>query len=260
MNGVLDLRDFLNGWPYDAESNVRIARGKNGREIILVRLPMGLEQYEVDGHPDGRRTHGAETVVDFHHARMHAAQQTQATMACELTAEDCAELFHEASAYYHRLTVLFHLKDWTRAERDAAQILRLLEFARQHVRCAEDRVQFDSWRPHTTRIHAVARAMIFLGKRQYRDAFQTARETIAIPETVDEDAPSNTTNASSSSSRSRCERRRPRLRGALPGLTGRRLIASGDGRGRRPHTETRDDVLAVQLARLADPADQPSAR
>lgn len=166
-----------------------MGRGADGREIILIRQPMGLEQYEVDGRPDGRRVHGMETVLDFHHARLRAAKQTPSAMVFELTAEDCAELFHEASAYHHRLIVLFRLQDWTRAARDAAQNLRLLEFVGKHARCEEDRVQLDPWRPHITRIHIVARAMIHLDKKQYREALQTARETIGVPGTVDDGVP-----------------------------------------------------------------------
>ena len=43
MNAV-DLRCCLEGWPYDPEKNVIVGRGADRREIILVRLPMGLEQ------------------------------------------------------------------------------------------------------------------------------------------------------------------------------------------------------------------------
>ena len=186
---VVDLRGCLKSWPYDAEKSVRTGHGIDGREIILVRHPMGLEQYEVDGRPDGRRVHGMETILDFHHARINAAKQTRSAKVCKLTAEDCAELFDEASTYYDRLIVLIRLKDWARAERDAAQILRLLEFVKQHARCEEDRVQLDPWRPHATRINAVARAMILLDKRQYRDAFQTARDILGIPVAVDDGAP-----------------------------------------------------------------------
>jgi hypothetical protein len=164
-------------------------RGVNGREIILVRQPMGLEQYEADGRPDGRQVHGTETVLDFHQARFRAARQTQAALKFELTPEDCAELFEEASVFYHRLMVLFRLKDWTRAERDASQIRRLLDNVRQHARCAEDRVQLEPWRPHLTRIQAVARAMIFLEKRQFRDVFQNVRDTIGVLEGFDDQAP-----------------------------------------------------------------------
>lgn len=135
---VVDLRRCLESWPYDAEQNVRMGRGADGREIILVRHPMGLEQYEADGRPDGRRVHGLETVLDFHHARLEAAKLAGAAIVFALTAEDCAELFHEATAYHHRLIVLFRLQDWPRAERDAAQNLRLLEF--EAASCVAKRV------------------------------------------------------------------------------------------------------------------------
>jgi hypothetical protein len=67
-----NLRSFLGSWPYDPENNVRVAHGADGREIILVRQPMGVEEYEIDDRPDGRRVHGMESVFDFHRARFDA--------------------------------------------------------------------------------------------------------------------------------------------------------------------------------------------
>ncbi len=85
---VMDLRSCLEDWPYDAEKNVRMGRGADGRELIFVRQPMGLEQYEVDGRPDGRRVHGMESVLNFQQARITSAIQTQSAMACDLTAAE----------------------------------------------------------------------------------------------------------------------------------------------------------------------------
>jgi hypothetical protein len=128
---------------------------------------MGLEQYEVDGRPDGRRVHRRESFFDFHHARINAAKQSNAADALDLSAEDCAELFQEGISYYQRLILLFQLKDWTRVERDAAHLLCLIEFIMQHARCEEDGVQLDHWRPEIARHNAVAQAMILLKKSHY---------------------------------------------------------------------------------------------
>jgi hypothetical protein len=185
----LALRSFLESWPYDSENNVRVARGADGREIILVRQPMGLEQYEVDGRPDGQRVHGMESFFDFHHARLDAAKQTNTANGFDLSAEDCAELFHEGISYYRRLILLFQLIDWTRVERDAARSLRLIDFIQHHARCEEDRVQLDHWRPDIARINAVAQAMILLEKSHYQDALKLACGTIGISETVADDGP-----------------------------------------------------------------------
>jgi DNA-binding XRE family transcriptional regulator len=176
---VVDLGSFLGSWPYDPENNVRVARGADGREIILVRQSMGLEHYEIDGPPDGRRIQGMESVFDFHRARLDAAKQSNVLIGFDLSANDCAELFDESVLYHHRLHVLFRLKDWTRVERDAAHNLRLIEFIKQYARCEEDRVQLDHWRPDIARIDAVARAMILLEKGQYRDALRIACDIIS---------------------------------------------------------------------------------
>jgi len=146
---IVDLRSFLGSWPYDSENNVRVARGADCREIILVRQPMGLEEYEIDGRPDGRRIHGMESLFHFHRARFDAAKPSNGLVGFDLSAKDCAELFDESVLYHHRLLVLFRLKKWTCAERDAGHILRLIAFIKQHARCEEDRVQLDQSSPGT---------------------------------------------------------------------------------------------------------------
>ena len=185
----LALRSILESWPYDPENNVRVAHDTDGRDVILVRQPMGLEQYEVDGRPDGRRVHGMESVFDFHHARINAARQSNAADGSDLSAQDCAELFQEGILYYHRLILFFRLKDWTRVEREAAHNLRLIEFIKQHARCEEDRVQLDHWRPDIAGINAVAQAMVLLEKNHYQDALKLACGTIGISEAVADDGP-----------------------------------------------------------------------
>jgi non-specific serine/threonine protein kinase len=61
----LDLRQYLESWPYDPEQNVRLVRAADGREIILIRQPGGIEQYEVDGPPDGERPDAEESAFLF---------------------------------------------------------------------------------------------------------------------------------------------------------------------------------------------------
>lgn len=170
-----DLRAYLDEWPFDAKDNVRKAYGSDGRALILVRTPAGLEEYECDGRPDGHRVHGMASAFDFHHARIAtAAGQADAPDPCDLSAGDCTLLVHEAAAYHHRMLLLFRLRDWARVERDTARTLRLIEFIRLHARHEEDRVQLEPWRPGVTRIHAVAKAMFLLEKDRHRDACEIA--------------------------------------------------------------------------------------
>jgi hypothetical protein len=173
-----DLRSFLENWPYDAKNNFRIARGEDGREIILVRQPMGLEQYEVDGRPDGQRPYGMDSTLGFQLSRLAAAKNADAENVFKLSAENCAELFAEGILYYHRFVTLFRLKEWVRAERDTARTLRLIDFVKQHADHEEDRAQLEQWRPDIARMNAVARAMILLEKNEYNEALKITSEGV----------------------------------------------------------------------------------
>lgn len=185
MATIPDLRGFLESWPYDAGHPVRRARAADGREIILVREPMGLQHYEADGRPDGQRMHGLESMLDFHESRLASAP----ARACELSAEDCALLIHEGLAYHDRTHLLVRLRDWPRVERDTARNLRLIGFIRRHARCEEDRADFDPWQPDLTRLHAVARAMMLVEKGRVHAARQIA-SAAGIIATVAADSPS----------------------------------------------------------------------
>ena len=55
MSDSMDLRKTLQAWPYDPEQDARVLPGEDGRQIVQVRTPLGIEQYEVGGRPDGAR-------------------------------------------------------------------------------------------------------------------------------------------------------------------------------------------------------------
>jgi hypothetical protein len=181
-----DLRKFLDSWPYDPNNNVRLTRIGNGREIMIVRQPTGLEQYEVEGRPDGQRPYGLESVLEFQLGRLAAARRADAEDAFRLSAADCAELFDEGMLYYYRFVSFFRLKDWFRAERDTARNLRLVDLAKRYAEHEEDRVRLEQWRPDITCMNAVARAMVLLEKGQYDEALQLARHDISSIEGIHE--------------------------------------------------------------------------
>jgi hypothetical protein len=50
---------ILRDWPYEPHSvSVRLVQGGDGRELIQMRIEMGLLQLEVEGRPDGDRPGG----------------------------------------------------------------------------------------------------------------------------------------------------------------------------------------------------------
>ncbi len=187
MSQPPDLREYLEGWRYDPERNVRITRVASGREIIVVRQPMGLEEYELDCRPDAQRPHGMESAFEFHRMRLAAARSRGSGETFKLDARDCAELFEEGTLYYCRSVHFLRLKVWARAESDIARNLCLLDFVGRYAACGEDRVQLEQWRADSTRMQGIADAMILLEKGEHRQACKIASERVGMLECRDQE-------------------------------------------------------------------------
>ena len=131
MSDSIDLRKLLQSWPYDPEHDARMLRGEDGREILQVRTPLGIEQLEMDGRPDGARPHGVASALEFHQRRFEEARIAGQEAEFELAPRECNELFNEGTLYYFRYVRLFQLKDWARTIRDTTRNLRVFEFVHQ---------------------------------------------------------------------------------------------------------------------------------
>src|SRR5436309_5407782 len=109
MSDAVDLRSLLQGWPYDPENNARIVSGADGRQFMQVRTALGVEQYELDGRPDGLRPYDRESALDYHLQRSTRAREAGQETSFELSDRECAELFNEGTLYYYRYLHLFQL-------------------------------------------------------------------------------------------------------------------------------------------------------
>src|SRR5258708_39615361 len=171
-----DLRKHLDRWRYDPDDNVLLVRGENRRHIMLVRQLMGIEQYEVEGRPDGQRPRGMESSLEFQLARLAAAKAAGLEETFRLSAATCEELFKEGTMYYYRFLNFCRLKKWARAGRDTARNLRLIELVRHYAEHEEDRAQFEQWQADVTRLNALSRAMTLLRRGKHDQAFKSVHE------------------------------------------------------------------------------------
>lgn len=186
MSESVDLRKLLKRWPYDPENDARVVRGDDDRELLQVRTPLGIEQYEMDGRPDGARPHGMESALEYHLHRLNQAKFSGRENDFELNPQECGELFHEGTLYYFRYVRLFQLKDWTRTIRDTARNLRAFDFLHRYARREEDQQFLEKWRPYILRVHASASAMLEVEKGAYDPACQTLQLAIENIESLDE--------------------------------------------------------------------------
>jgi hypothetical protein len=186
MNSDTDLRELLDAWPYDPDDDLRIATGRDGRPLLQVRTPLGLEQIEVDGRPDGTQPHGVESELVFQESRWEAARTAGTEVEFELDADACAALFAEGVLYYQRYVRLFQLKDWPRTLRDTGRNLRAFDFVHRHAARSEDRQQLEKWRPYVIRMNGAAAALQALDQEAHDRALGFVQTTIeriqALPE------------------------------------------------------------------------------
>ncbi|MCS7338823.1 MAG: UvrB/UvrC motif-containing protein [Verrucomicrobiae bacterium] len=190
MKRSVDIRPLLDSWPFDPENDVRIVRGDDGREIIQVRTPVGIEQLELTGRPDGAQPYGMESALEYHMTRLEQARREGREADFELGPQECAELFAEGTLYYLRYLRLFQLQRWAEVVRDTARNIRLFDFVHRYAAREEDRNNLEKWRPYILRMNAVAAAMLELEKSAFDRALQilnTAIEEIeALPELDDD--------------------------------------------------------------------------
>ena len=61
-----DHLDFqLKQWQFDPDSNcVRLLKGADGRDVIQLRVDLGILQLETTGRPDGTKPEGFPTLLD----------------------------------------------------------------------------------------------------------------------------------------------------------------------------------------------------
>lgn len=160
-----DISSVLEDWEFRPdEVTVRVVPGDDGRDVVQLRLDLGLMQMELHGRPDGRRVEEHESWFDLHLARQRAHDTRNPDGApYALQPEDCAELLREGVQYYHRYVSFWALERYELCARDTERNFRLILFVRDHARLDRDKLQFDQWRPYVAMMHARAVATPLLG-------------------------------------------------------------------------------------------------
>ncbi len=122
------IDEILRDWPYDPdEVHVRLLTAADGREVLQMRLDMGLLQLETTGRPDGEHPGGAETYFDF-----LLAKASHAGDGFTLSEEQCNEIDREFVQFYHRRICWLALKNYHQAVSDADHSLELMDFCKEH--------------------------------------------------------------------------------------------------------------------------------
>jgi len=144
---------ILEDWAYDPGTiNVRLVRGDDEREVIQMRIDMGLLQLETTGRPDGDHPHGCETYYDYLVGCAFRDDEF------ELSEEQCLEADREFVQFYHRRMCWLALRRYSRAVADADHTLVLMDFCAEHSPDEDWTMSHEQYRPFVLfhRIQAAA--------------------------------------------------------------------------------------------------------
>ncbi len=181
-----DITGILDDWPYDGDDNVRIIEADDGRSVLQVRQPLGLEQYEMDGRPDGIRPGGYETFLEQLEHRLAEFESSHGSdEGFEISEEDASSLHNEGIIFYYRYLLLFQLSDYDRVIRDTGHNLRICDLLERFAQKdeAEAVLQF---KPYIYRMHSVSQAMSHVQRHENSEARSILESAIDVIEGMQE--------------------------------------------------------------------------
>jgi hypothetical protein len=158
MDEAKHIDRLLRDWPYDPDAvSVRIVDGVDKREVIQMRVEMGILQLETEGRPDGSSPEGTESYLDH-----LVGQEVEKGADFELSTEECMECDREFVQFYHRRVCWLALQRYERAVMDADHTLGLMDFCRRHSPDEDWTLSHEQYRPFVLyhRIQANAMAKI----------------------------------------------------------------------------------------------------
>ena len=158
MAAARDIDSILRKWEFQpGEVTARLLKARDGRQVLQMRVDMGVLQMETDLRPDGQRPHGAETYYDY-----LVGEVIREGGEFRLSKEQCAEADREFVQYYHRRLCWLSLREYHRAARDADHSLAFMDFVREHSADDEWTLSHEQYRPFVLfhRVQAAALAAL----------------------------------------------------------------------------------------------------
>ncbi len=171
------LDDLLQQWPYEPDSlGVRLVKGAQGRDIIQLRIDLGILQLETTGRPDGLRPEGHDTLLDCLH------RQEAETPEFELDEDTCLEIDREFVQFYHRRVAWLRLQRFDKAVQDADHTLALMDFCREHSPCEEWTLQHEQHRAFVIFHRTQAAALQAIESQAPEDAIEAINDGLMLIE------------------------------------------------------------------------------
>jgi UvrB/uvrC motif len=126
-----DIDAALQGWHFKpGVVQARLIQTGDGRQVIQMRVDLGVLQIETKDRPDGTRPNGFATYYDYLRHLARGAERAEQPFV--LSEEQCLEADREFVQFYHRRICWLALRQFDRAVADADHTLVFMNFTRDH--------------------------------------------------------------------------------------------------------------------------------
>jgi hypothetical protein len=149
-----DIDFILRQWPFQpGVVAARMVSAADGREVLQMRIDLGLVQMEVAGRPDGEHPGGVDNCLEWLGGLIR--EQGEAFV---LSQAHCVEIDREFAQFYQRRICFLALRQFTRAVADADHVLALMDFVAAHSPDPQWTASHEQYRPFVLfhRIQATA--------------------------------------------------------------------------------------------------------
>jgi hypothetical protein len=182
-----DLTDLLSSWKYDPEQTVRIIVADDGRSVLQVRLPLGIEQYEMQGRPDGHKPSGFATMLAALEERLRRHVVDHGNDAeFRIGNDDAAALHTEGVLFYYRYLLLYQLQYFDLVVSDTQHNINLCDMLERYCDDEEARNAILQFRPYIIRMNAAAKIQAVENGEWDGDVDEIAEHAIQWIESLDE--------------------------------------------------------------------------
>lgn len=136
-------------------------RGSDRRQVLQLRIDLGIMQLEIHGRPDGQRPGGCDTYYDY-----LVSLSLSDGEGFELDGQRCQEIDREFVQFYYRRIAWLALREFDRATSDADHTLALMDFSSTYSPDEEWALMHEQYRPFVLFHRAQAAALAELEKNE----------------------------------------------------------------------------------------------
>ena len=167
-----DISTILQEWPYiHGKLNVRLIEGADGRELLQLRIELGVVQMELRGRPDGVLQDGYPSLLALLEERGAEGG---------IDPDMCRRLREEGVQRSHRAAALFSLNRFEDVIRDCNRNLDVFDVCKYNANDEHDRNALEQFRPAVIALRTRAAAEWAISLENTIDAMASIDEGLAI--------------------------------------------------------------------------------